>query len=81
MKITLTNVETGEIDYETEIENTVGLIQTQKANMVYKGFAFDGRYSGVYNAPYPGTNNVTLNLIRKLQPYSIKRCSTLLMLK
>lgn len=62
MKITLTDVATGRIDYETEIENTVGLIQTQKANMDYKGIAFGGRSSGVFNNPYPGQNNMSLNL-------------------
>jgi hypothetical protein len=62
MKITLTNEATGEIDYETEIENTVGLIMTQKANMDYKGFAFNSRYAGVYNSPFPGNNNIALQL-------------------
>ena len=62
MKITLTNAETGAIDYETEIENTVGLIMTQKANMDYKGFAFGPRFNGVYNQPYPGVNNINLQL-------------------
>ena len=62
MKITLTDVATGHIDYETEIENTVGHILTQKANMSYKGFAFDGRYAGVFETPYPGVNNISLEL-------------------
>lgn len=62
MKITLTDAATGHIDYETEIENTVGLIMTQKANMDYKGLAFGPRYAGVYNSPYPGVNGISLNL-------------------
>lgn len=62
VKITLTDVETGNVDYEKEFNNTVGLIFTQKSNMDYKGFAFDGRYAGVYNAPYPGVNNINLQL-------------------
>jgi hypothetical protein len=62
MKIKLTDVATGNVDYETEIENTVGLILTQKANMDYKGFAFGPRYAGVYNAPYPGVNNIAIQL-------------------
>ncbi len=62
MKITLTDAATGHIDYETEIENTVGLIMTQKSNMDYKGLAFGPRSSGVFNSPYPGVNNMSLNL-------------------
>jgi len=62
VKVTLMNEETGAVDYEKEFTNTVGLIATQKANMSYKGFAFDGRSSGVFNAPYPGINNINLQL-------------------
>lgn len=62
MNITLTNVETGKIDYQTEIENTVGLILTQKANMDYKGFAFGPRFYGVFESPYPGTSDIAIQL-------------------
>ena len=53
LKITLTNEETGKIDYETELENTVGLIFTQKANMNYKSFASYNNYG--FGNPVPGS--------------------------